>query len=134
MLDDFEKKPYVQWPDIFDDKKFIDSVLSEIETVTPELHEYLMEKSKNFNFTDVSHMLKVECLIKHLGGTKNVDPSADDSDSSIGTFCMFVIRDALEHYGLLPERTLHVEKQLALCEHKKQLYEGMLTRLNACLD
>lgn len=49
-------------------------------------------------------LVQAECLIKHLGGMKEIDPSGDDCDSSVGTFIMFVLRDFLEHSGLLPEK------------------------------
>ena len=51
-----------------------------IEGEIPELHVYLQKKSKQFSFDNLEHIVKVECLIKHLGGTSDVDPSADACD------------------------------------------------------
>lgn len=68
---------------------------------------------------DQEFLFRLECLIKHLGGSKEVDPSADECDSSVGTFLMFVIRDALEHAGLLIEKKCHPNKAHKLALHKR---------------
>jgi len=78
-------------------------------------------------------MHKAECLIKHLGGVKQIDPSGDDCDSSVGTFIMFVLRDYLEYAGLLPEKKKVPAKYLALLIHKKTVYEEFVAKLKSAL-
>jgi len=68
-------------------------------------------------------MARVECLVKHLGGSVNVDPSAEACDSSVSTFVMFVLRDALEYSGLLPEKKRMPSRELKLCTYKRDLYQ-----------
>lgn len=95
-----------------------------------EFHQHLIEKSACFFVDDPELMLKTECLIKHLGGKKAIDPSGDDCDSSVGTFIMFVLRDYLEFSGLLPEKKRVPAKELALLSHKKSVYEGFVAQLS----
>ena len=93
----------------------------------------MLTKSENFFAEDPEILLRAECLIKHLGGHKQIDPSCDDCDSSVGTFIMFVLRDFLEFSGLIPEKKIVPAKQLALLEHKMSVYEGFLAELTAAL-
>lgn len=90
----------------------------------------MIEKSANFFCDDLDIMLKAECLIKHMGGSKQIDPSGDDCDSSVGTFVMFVLRDFLEFSGLLPEKKRVPAKELALLMHKKTVYAGFIAQLS----
>ena len=68
-------------------------------------------------------------MIKHLGGHKEIDPSGENCDSSVGTFIMFVLRDYLEFSGLLPEKKRVPAKELQLFIYKKELYEEFLDKL-----
>ena len=42
MLKDSEGKEHSKWPEILDDKKFMETASAELESVTPELHSYLL--------------------------------------------------------------------------------------------
>ena len=124
---------WASWDKIFDDTSFMEKACDHIEEVIEEFHQYLIDKSGTF-FSDTPElMLQVECLIKHLGGTRQIDPSGDDCDSSVGTFTMFVIRDYLEFSGLLPDKKRVPARELALLNHKKVVYEEFITRLNQAL-
>ena len=57
----------------------------------------------DFDFSDET-LFKIQCLILHIGGTENINPHHEDTDSSVGAFMMFVIKDALEFSGLIPEK------------------------------
>ena len=105
-----------------------------IESEISELHTYLMNKSDKFIFDDLEHLLRAECLIKHLGGPTNVDPSADACDSSVSTFIMFVLRDALEYAGLMPEKKRVPHRELKLCQYKNVFFTKKLEQLNDALD
>merc|ERR1719367_416115 len=105
-----------------------------IEEEIEQLHVYLISKSEQFNFDDPEHMARVECLVRHLGGSSNVDPSAEACDSSVSTFVMFVLRDALEYSGLLPEKKRVPNRELKLCNYKRDFYQKQLEQLNDALD
>jgi len=124
---------WAAWPNLFDDSTFMEKACDQIEDVIEEFHQHLIEKSANFYSEDPEIMLKAECLIKHLGGPKEIDPSGEECDSSVGTFIMFVLRDFLEFAGLLPEKKRVPAKELALLLHKKTVYQGFLTQLTQAL-
>ena len=67
-----------------------------IEPEISDLHGYLTSKPAEFKLDDLDLLLHTECLVKHLGGQSEINPSAEDNDSSVGTFVMFILRDALE--------------------------------------
>lgn len=124
MLKGFpEKNAWAQWPQIFHDKAFMDKACPVIEDEIAELHVYLISKSEQFVFDDMEHLARVECLVKHLGGTSQVDPSCDDADSSVSTFVMFVLRDALEYAGLLPDKKRIPHRELKLCNFKRDMFQ-----------
>lgn len=117
---------WAAWPNLFDDSVFMGKACDQIEGVIEEFHQHLISKSETFFCEDPEIMLKAECLIKHLGGPKSIDPSGDECDSSVGTFVMFVLRDFLEFSGLLPEKKRAPAKELALLLHKQTVYQGFL--------
>lgn len=84
-------------------------------------------------FDDVAHLAKVECLIKHLGGVSMIDPHHTDNDSSVGTFIMFVLKDALLHVGLLPDKKRVPSREIKLCLYKKTLFEQQQSQLQTAL-
>ena len=111
----------------------MEKACDKIEDVIEEFHQHLIDQSSSFSCEDPEVMLKTECLIKHLGGFKQIDPSGDDSDSSVGTFMMFVIRDFLEFSGLLTNKKRIPGRDLALLLHKKEVYESFVTQLTEAL-
>ena len=78
--------------------------------------------------------MRLECLIKHLGGPVNVDPSAEANDSSVSTFVMFVLRDALEFAGLMPDKKRIPHREFKLYNHKRDFYQKHLEQLNDALE
>ena len=120
---------WASWPNILDDSAFMEQACDQIEDVIEEFHQHLIDKSETFFTEDPEIMLRAECLIKHLGGHKEIDPSGDECDSSVGTFIMFVLRDFLEFSGLLPEKKRVPAKELALLLHKKTVYQGFVAEL-----
>ena len=119
-----DSNPWAQWPQIFDDKSFMNQAKVIIKDEADEFHDYLISKtSEQFEFDNLDKMVKLECLIKHLGGYANVDPSAETCDSSVGTFTMFVLRDALEYAGLLPAKKRSPHREFNLCNFKQKLYQ-----------
>lgn len=124
---------WAAWPNLFDDSAFMEKACDQIEDVIDEFHQHLIDKSATFFCADPELMLKAECLIKHLGGAKQIDPSGDDCDSSVGTFIMFVLRDFLEFSGLLPEKKRVPAKELALLAHKKAVFEEFNAKLTQAL-
>ena len=99
------------------------------------MHVYLIGQSEKFAFDDPAHLMKVECLIKHLGGPTNVDPSNEAiCDSSVSTFVMFVLRDALEYAGLMPDKKRVPHRELKLCNYKRDFYQKHLEAINDALD
>ena len=105
-----------------------------IESEISDLHGYLTKKPAEFKFDDFTVLIKVECLIQHLGGLSQVNPSADANDSSVGTFAMFVLRDALEFAGLKPEAKGGMHREYKLCSFKRQFFLKQLEQINDALD
>jgi hypothetical protein len=62
-----------------------------------------------------------------------IDPHHADNDSSVGTFIMFVLKDALLHAGLLPDKKRIPNREIKLCLYKKTLYEQQHTQLKTAL-
>ena len=129
-----DKNAWSQWPAIFNDAEFMTKACETIEEEIGELHTYLVNGSQKFTFDDLEHLVKIECLIQHLGGPINVDPSAEACDSSVSTFVMFVLRDALEYAGLMPEKKRVPHRELKLCVYKNTFYTQKLEQLNDALD
>lgn len=128
---DFAKSnDWASWPKLFDDSSFMEAACDQVEEVIEEFHQYLIDKSNTFFSEDAELMLKTQCLIEHLGGVKEIDPSGDECDSSVGTFVMFVLRDYLEFAGLLPDKKRVPSRELALLEHKKTVYQGFVAQLS----
>ena len=125
---------WAQWPMIYNDKAFMDKACLVIKEEIEELHVYLISMSAQFEFENLEHMARMECLVKHLGGFAQVDPSAEDADSSVSTFVMFVLRDALEYAGLLPDKKRVPHRELKLCNFKKDMFQQTLSKLNNALD
>ena len=112
---------WASWPQIFDDNAFMKKAVSVIEEQAEDFHAYLQVTSTKLVLDDPAHLAKAECLLKHLGGSGMVDPHHSDGDSSVGTVIMFVLKDALTHAGLLPDKKRAVAKELRLCSYKKGL-------------
>ena len=129
-----EQSSWAQWPAIFDDAEFMKNASQKIESEIPDLHGYLTKKPAEFKFDDFTVLIKVEALIKHLGGQSQVNPSADANDSSVGTFAMFVLRDALEFSGLIPEKKGGMQREFKLCSYKRQFFLKQLEQINDALD
>lgn len=72
---------------------------------------------KDFDFSDDT-LFRVQCLIKHIGGTENINPHHDDTDNSVAAFMMFVIKDALTYSGLLPEKKRVPAREIRIALHK----------------
>jgi len=94
---------WAAWPEIMSDKDFMKRAIAQIEDVVDDFSEYITEKIDNFAIHDPAVIMQLEVLLYHLGGFERTDPHHEDTDSSVGTFLMFAVRDALEHCGLLPE-------------------------------
>lgn len=124
---------WASWPQIFDDKAFMKKAVAVIEEQADEFYDYLQAQAQKLVLDDPAHLAKAECLLKHLGGASMVDPHHSDGDSSVGTFIMFVLKDALSHAGLLPEKKRVISKELRLCTYKKGLYEQFSTQLQAVI-
>ena len=77
--------------------------------------------------------MQLEVLLAHLGGNERTDPHHEDTDSSVGTFLMFAVRDALEHCGLLPEVKRNPAREYALSAHKETFYTQNIGFLKAML-
>ena len=105
-----------------------------IEPEISDLHGYLTSKPAEFKLDDLDVLLHTECLVKHLGGQSEINPSAEDNDSSVGTFVMFILRDALEQVGLMPEKKVVPHCELKLRNHKRQLFLKQLEQVNDALD
>lgn len=93
---------WAAWPEILSDKDFMKRAMDKIEEVADDLSEYILEKVENFAIEDPAIIMQLEVLLHHLGGPEFTDPHNEDTDSSVGTFLMFAIRDALISCGLLP--------------------------------
>ena len=133
MIKDFAVvHQWAKWPVIFDDKAFMKKAVDVIEEIE-EFNDYLHSNASKLILDDVAHLVKVECLLQHLGGSSMVDPHHADGDSSVGTFIMFVIKDALQHAGLLPDKKRVPAQELRLCNYKKTLFEQQQAQLNVCL-
>ena len=63
-----------------------------------------------------------------------MNPSAEGNDSSVSTFVMFVLRDALEFAGLMPDKKSVPHRELKLCSFKRQFFLSQLEQLNDALD
>lgn len=79
-------------------------------------------------------LFRVEALINHIGGTDYIDPQSEGSDDNVGSFCMFVVRDALSYCGLLPEKQRAPEREIRLALHKQEYYNGKLKYLQKMLS
>lgn len=93
---------WAAWPEILSDKDFMKRAMAQIEDVVDDFGEYIQEKVDCFAIDDPAVMMQLEVLLYHLGGADRTDPHNEDTDSSVGTFLMFAVRDALLHCGLLP--------------------------------
>ena len=63
-----EKSSWAQWPAIFNDADFMTSACESIESDISDFYGYLTSKPSQFKFDDLTILLQIECLIKHLGG------------------------------------------------------------------
>lgn len=123
---------WASWPQIFDDKAFIKKAVAVIEEQADEFYDYLQTQASKLVLDDPAHLAKAECLLKHLGGASAIDPHHTDGDSSVGTFIMFVLKDALAYAGFLSDKK-RAFKELKLCAYKKGLYEQFYGQLQASL-
>ena len=105
---------WAAWPAIFNDDDFMKKATPLIEDVVDEFGDYIQEKAEIFALDDPAIICKIEVLLNHLGGNSKTDPHHEDTDSSVGTFLMFAVRDGLEFCGLLPgsKRVYHAEYSL----------------------
>lgn len=124
---------WASWPDIFNDTSFMKKAVKIVEDIAEELDTYLPEKVDTLIFDDIAHLAKLECLLEHLGGEDYVDPHHEETDSSVGTFIMFVLRDALEYAGLLPQRKRMPARELRLYNFKKTFFEQQEQALKTAL-
>jgi hypothetical protein len=85
------------------DKDFMKRAMAKIGDVVDDFGEYIQEKIESFAINDPAVIMQLEVLLYHLGGHERTDPHHEDTDSSVGTFLMFAVKDALLHCGLLPE-------------------------------
>jgi hypothetical protein len=86
---------WASWPQILDDTAFIKKAKDVIEEQQDDFYDYLQINTKKLLLDDPAHLAKVECLLNHLGGPSMIDPHHSDGDSSVGTFMMFIMKDAL---------------------------------------
>ena len=63
-----EQSSWAQWPAIFNDAEFMQHACERIESEISDLYQYLTTKPAHFKFDDLTILLQIECLIKHLGG------------------------------------------------------------------
>ena len=52
-----------------------------------------------------------------------IEPHHTDNDSSVGTFVMFIIKDALNYAGVVLDKRRAPNKEIRLCNYKKGLYD-----------
>ena len=73
----------------------------------------------NFDFSPPT-IYRVSTMLDRFGGVDFVDPLHEDNDESVGSFIMFVIRDACDFAGLRPKKSSqpHREIQNALYKFK----------------
>jgi hypothetical protein len=135
MIKDFAViHKWASWPAIFDDQAFIKKAQEIVEEkASDDFYDYLLTSAEKLVLDDPAHLAKVECLIKHLGGSAAIDPHHADGDSSVGTFMMFILKDALQFAGLLPDKKKYPAKELKICNYKKGLYEQLLGQLQNAL-
>ena len=57
----------------------------------------------------------------------------NEGDSSVSTFMMFILKDALTHAGLLPDKKRVPDKEIRLCLYKKTLYQQLNAQFSVCL-
>jgi len=124
---------WASWPQILDDTAFIKKAKDVIEEQQDDFYDYLQINTKKLLLDDPAHLAKVECLLNHLGGPSMIDPHHSDGDSSVGTFMMFIMKDALQYAGLLPEKSRRPGKEIRLCNYKKGLYEQFHAQLQTAL-
>jgi hypothetical protein len=124
---------WAAWPEILSDKDFIKRAMAKIEEVVDDFGEYILEKVENFALDDPAIVMQLEVLLHHLGGPDLTDPHNDDTDSSVGTFLMFAVRDALIYCGLLPSCRVLPGRQYALAAHKETFYTQNIGFLKAML-
>ncbi len=65
--------------------------------------EYFEKCAADFDFSPCN-LNKIQKLIEHIGGIDCIDPHHMQSDSSIGAFMMYVIKDACDYAGLMPKK------------------------------
>ena len=135
MIKDFAViHKWASWPAILDDQAFIKKAKEIIEEkASDDFYDYLLTAAEKLVLDDPAHLVKVECLIKHLGGTGAIDPHHSDGDSSVGTFMMFILKDALQFAGLVPDKKKYTAKELKLHTYKKGLYEQFFEQLQTAL-
>ena len=68
-------------------------------------------------------------MIKHMGGLEACDPQAEGTDDSLAAFMMFILRDAIMHLGLNPEKKKVEGREVKLALHKQKYYEEKLVYL-----
>jgi len=79
-------------------------------------------------------LLKLECLITHLGGVDHVEPHHELNDSSVCTFMTFVLREVLTYLGLLPSKEPVYCTEFKICTLKQTLYQDFAIQLKTILD
>lgn len=124
---------WASWPKILDDAAFIEKAKDVIEEQADDFYDYLLNNAEGLILDDVAHLAKAECLLKHIGGTDAIDPHHSDGDSSVGTFVMFILKDALQHAGLMPDKKRMPAKELKLANYKKTLYDQFYEQLQTAL-
>jgi hypothetical protein len=94
---------------------------------------YLTSSIEHFRFEDET-LMRLQALIKHIGGDDCIDPSSDGTDDQLGAFMMFIIREALTFCGLLPDKKSVPEREYRLAQHKQGWYNSKVEYLNKVMS
>lgn len=97
------------------------------------IDEYLLNSHEHLDFS-LSVQFRVDALIKHMGGIELIDPQGEGTDNYLAAFMMFIIRDAITHIGLNPEKKKIEGREAQLCLFKEKYFVEKLSYLKKVLD
>ncbi len=99
---------WTHWPEILDDVAFRTNALEDLGLVIESLDKYIftsINKAKLHNLS-AEKLLKLECLIAHLGGFNLINP-VHGEDLTPCTLIKFVLLEALEYLGFKPQNPVY---------------------------
>ena len=120
---------WCKWPDVVlsPDSQFFERASQLLEEES-EFDSYLIQKAEEFDTKPgAEQRVRLECLIKHLGGVQACDPFCEEADQSLGSYACLVVRDYLRWVGV--HDAVKPAEQYQILKTKTKLYTEFVSQL-----